>query len=115
MDKEPSNENMSSLSMKRTKINSNLQIINTEEHKSNPLCFGIQTDPSNPIIWQFKCESEEEKSNWLIKISQIRAIAEWMDIHERVKVLGVGAQGTVYQLWYRLYVELYTYTCILYI
>jgi len=98
MDKEPNSENMSSLVVKRTKINSRTKIVNSEEHKGDLLCFGVQPDPDSPMIWQFRGESEEETSNWCIKIAQTQAIADWMDLHERVKVLGVGAQGTVYHI-----------------
>lgn len=99
MDEEPTNENINSISIKRTTIGSTTKIMQyDEEDITNPLCFSIQPDCTKPRVWKFRAESEEEKTNWLIKISQVHAIAAWLDSYTRDKVLGVGAQGTVYEL-----------------
>lgn len=99
MDEEPTNENIASIRIKRTVIGSTTKIMSyDEEDMDNPLCFSIQPDCTKPRIWQFRADSEEEKTNWLIKISQVHAIAAWLDSYTKEKVLGVGAQGTVYEM-----------------
>jgi serine/threonine protein kinase len=99
MDEEPTNENIASISIRRTSIGSTTKIMPyCEEDRQDPLAFSIQPDCTKPRVWQFRAESEEEKTNWLIKISQVHAIAAWLDSYTKEKVLGVGAQGTVYEI-----------------
>ena len=100
MDEEPTSENIASIRIRRTLITSTTKIMSYDEEgdKNDPLCFSIQPDCTKPRIWSFRAESEEEKTNWLIKISQIHAIAAWLDSYTKEKVLGVGAQGIVYEI-----------------
>ncbi|KAJ1430108.1 hypothetical protein B484DRAFT_449031 [Ochromonadaceae sp. CCMP2298] len=95
MDEEPTSTNIGAVNVRRMLITSHSRII--AEVEDDPLCFCIQPDKERPV-WQFRAENEEVKTNWLIKISQVRAIAVWLDSYEKVKILGVGAQGTVYEM-----------------
>jgi tRNA A-37 threonylcarbamoyl transferase component Bud32 len=99
MHEEPQSEQISRGTVVRATIGSLTKIMTfDEEEKNNPLRFSVQPDCTQPLVWHFMAESEEEKSNWVIKISQVHAIATWLENYKKVKVLGIGAQGTVYEM-----------------
>lgn len=58
------------------------------------IAFNLDSCPD----WHLKAETKEEKANWMVKLSQVHAITAWMNAFEKVRVLGTGAQGTVYEL-----------------
>lgn len=60
--------------------------------------FVVNFHVENMPEWHFRAGSEEERENWLIKLNQAQAIAKWLNEYQRVKILGIGGQGIVYEL-----------------
>jgi serine/threonine protein kinase len=60
--------------------------------------FVVNFHVENMPEWHFRAELEEERENWLIKLNQAQAIAKWLNEYQRVKILGIGGQGIVYEL-----------------
>jgi serine/threonine protein kinase len=97
MDKEPIAENMKNIKIRRSQI-SGTTIVAGDENNGEAAGFTVHFQVEHTPDWHFRAESVEEKANWLIKLSQVHAIAYWLEEYERVKVLGIGGQGTVYEL-----------------
>eukprot|EP01040_Poterioochromonas_malhamensis_P000193 gene193-201_t len=96
LEMDPTLENMKVNSkVLRTKISGSTSI---ESDEVDPLQFVIKFNLEHFPDWVFRADSVEEKNNWIIKLSQVRAIAAWFEEFDRVKVLGVGGQGNVYEL-----------------
>eukprot|EP01031_Cornospumella_fuschlensis_P036295 gene36295-44032_t len=99
MDDEPVIGNIATLKIRRSEIDANTAIKEDETDSSVPgYGFSVIFNSDKSPDWYFKAETDEEKANWMIKLSQVHAIAAWLSSYEKVKVLGVGAQGTVYEL-----------------
>jgi serine/threonine protein kinase len=60
--------------------------------------FVVNFHVENMPEWHFRAASEEERENWLIKLNQAHAISKWLNEYQRVKILGIGGQGIVYEL-----------------
>eukprot|EP01040_Poterioochromonas_malhamensis_P000194 gene195-202_t len=98
MDKEPTLDNMRRIKVRRAQITASTAITNDE---TEPTQFYINFNIEHTPEWQFRAESVEEKNNWIVKLCQVHAITLWLDEYDRVKVLGIGGQGTVYELVHR--------------
>jgi serine/threonine protein kinase len=98
MDKEPTVENMKHINIRRSQITATTVVVGDDHETTGfTIFFNVEHMPE----WHFRADSTEEKANWLIKLSQVHAITSWLDEYERVKVLGIGGQGTVYELVHR--------------
>lgn len=101
MDQEPGVENIikDEYNIRRAAITGST-IVKEDDMDSMVEGFGFCVafnDESCPD-WHLKAETKEEKINWMVKLSQVNAITSWMRAYEKVRVLGTGAQGTVYEL-----------------
>lgn len=101
MDKEPTLENLTDINIRRARITSSAIIEDFDKDGTDNCGFSIQPDGNKEMVWQFRAFTEEEKANWLVKLSQVHAIAIWLDTYERIRVIGSGAQGIVYELRHR--------------
>jgi serine/threonine protein kinase len=100
MDKEPTAENMKNIQIRRAQITGST-MVSGEDNNGDAVGFTVHFNVEHTPDWHFRAESVEEKANWLIKLSQVHAIAFWLEEYDRVKVLGIGGQGTVYELVHR--------------
>lgn len=98
MDHEPTVENIARMRMHRSQITSSVTVFADDKEFGNPLGFSVHFNSEHQPDWHFRAESLEEKQNWLIKLSQVQAITAWIADYERIKILGVGGQGIVYEL-----------------
>lgn len=96
-DDSPKNDD---LKIRRAQINGATVLLPDEE---NHECgFVVQFNIDNMPNWHFRASSYEEKMNWMVKLSQVQAIVGWLEEYERVKILGVGGQGIVYELIHKV-------------
>ena len=51
--------------------------------------------------WYLRAESLREKKSWLMRLAHVHAIVKWLDDYEKVRVLGVGGTGIVYELLHK--------------
>ena len=104
MDKQPD----SAASMKDMDVSKSIvsaaSKIDTEDVEDDPCGFALlindfdtNGDAKTPT-WYLRAESIEGKKEWLSKLCHLQAIIRWFDDFERVRVLGVGGNGTVYEL-----------------
>lgn len=102
MNKQPSAENVKSIVLTKEQITSKTEVTD-EDPEGNPLGFTIHitTDPSLIAThppWFLRAESAKEKKNWMIRLNYTCAIVRWLESFEKVRVLGVGGTGIVYEL-----------------
>jgi len=62
-----------------------------------PLTIFIGKTPT----WYLRAESLREKKSWLMRLAHVHAIVKWLDDYEKVRVLGVGGTGIVYELLHK--------------
>jgi hypothetical protein len=108
MDKQPD----SAASLKDMEVSKSLLTagseIDTEDVEDDPSGFALlindfdtNGEPKTPT-WYLRAESIEGKKEWLSKLCNLQAIVRWFDDFERVRVLGVGGNGTVYELKHKV-------------
>ncbi len=51
--------------------------------------------------WYLRAESAREKKSWLLRLNHVMTIVRWLEDFEKVRVLGVGGTGIVYELLHR--------------
>ena len=73
-------------------------IINREDIEGHPHGFAIHINDGTTPVWYLRAESTREKKSWLMRLGHVQEIVKWLDNFEKVKVLGVGATGIVYEL-----------------
>jgi serine/threonine protein kinase len=88
------------LNVRRAQINGST--IFSADEENHECGFVVQFQIDNMPNWHFRASSHEEKTNWLVKLSQVQAIVCWLEEYERVKILGVGGQGIVYELMHKV-------------
>lgn len=103
MDCEPTLENISKIKIRKFLISGNTAINEQCSEIDDQLAFSISFlvttgGKYNAVELHFKATNLEEKRDWIMKLTQVHAIAEWLELYEKVKVLGLGAQGVVYEL-----------------
>jgi hypothetical protein len=64
----------------------------------NPNGFAIHINDGKSPVWYLRADSLREKKSWLMRLGHVHTIVRWLDDFERVKVLGVGGTGIVYEL-----------------
>lgn len=100
MDKEPTLENSSSMQMTKAVI-SPATVVSNEDVDGNPLGFVVHINDGKSPVWCLRAESHMEKQNWLTRLNHVIAIVRWLDDYEKVRVLGVGGTGIVYELLHK--------------
>ena len=73
-------------------------VINREDVEGHPHGFAIHINDGTTPVWYLRAESTREKKSWLMRLGHVQEIVKWLDNFEKVKVLGVGATGIVYEL-----------------
>jgi serine/threonine protein kinase len=61
----------------------------------------MQINDGHTPTWYLRAESAREKKSWLMRLSHVHAIVRWLEDFEKVKVLGVGGTGIVYELLHK--------------
>ena len=100
MDKEPTLENSSSMQMTKAVINP-ATVVSNEDVDGNSLGFVVHINDGKSPVWCLRAESHMEKQNWLTRLNHVIAIVRWLDDYEKVRVLGVGGTGIVYELLHK--------------
>jgi hypothetical protein len=104
MDKKPENANLKDINMSTAQLTINTTI-DSEDLEDDPNGFALiindylpgTNEPKTPT-WYLRAESLEEKKEWLERLSRVHAIVCWLDEYEKLRVLGTGGSGIVYEL-----------------
>lgn len=104
MDKKPENVNVKDLNMSTAQISIHTTI-DSEDLDDDPNGFALiindylpgTNQPKTPT-WYLRAETLEEKREWLERLSRVHAIVCWLDEYEKLRVLGTGGSGIVYEL-----------------
>ena len=104
MDKKPDTINFNDINVSRAQITINTRI-DTEDLEDNPNGFALiindflpNSQESKTPPWYLRADTLEEKRQWLSRISRVHAIVCWLNDYEKIKVLGTGGSGIVYEL-----------------
>ncbi len=100
MDKEPTLENGNSLNMTKVVINSSTAV-EERDIDGNNLGFMVHINDGKSPVWCLRAESHVDKKNWLTRLNHLIAIVRWLEEYEKVRVLGVGGTGIVYELLHK--------------
>jgi len=100
MDKEPTLENSATMVMTKAKITS-ATIIEPDDIDGNELGFKVNINDGKSPTWCLRADSDLEKKNWLTRLNHVIAIVRWLEEYEKVRVLGVGGTGVVYELLHK--------------
>jgi serine/threonine protein kinase len=73
-------------------------IIDREDIDGNPNGFAVHINDGKSPPWYLRADSLRDKKSWLMRLGHVQTIVKWLDDFERVKVLGVGGTGIVYEL-----------------
>jgi serine/threonine protein kinase len=100
MDKEPTLENSSTMTITKAQITT-ATVIDREDLEGNPNGFAIHINDGHTPTWYLRADSAREKKSWLMRLSHVHTIVRWLEDFEKVKVLGVGGTGIVYELLHK--------------
>jgi calcium/calmodulin-dependent protein kinase I len=100
MDKEPTLENSATMVMTKAQITS-ATIIEPDDIDGDPLGFKVNINNGKSPTWCLRAESDLEKKNWLTRLNHVITIVRWLEEYEKVRVLGVGGTGVVYELLHK--------------
>jgi len=100
MDKEPTIENSSSLTMTKAQISAST-VIERDDIDGNPNGFAIHINDGHTPTWYLRADSSREKKSWLMRLAHVHAIVRWLEDFEKVRILGVGGTGIVYELLHK--------------
>lgn len=109
MDKKPENiSNIKDMNISTAQITSQTQI-DSEDLDDDPNGFALMindyhpgtTEPKTPT-WYLRAETLQEKHEWLDRLSRVHAIICWLDDYEKIRVLGTGGSGIVYELKHKV-------------
>ena len=101
MDEEPTEKSNHTLKISKSPITS-VTIIDREDIDGHPNGFAIHVNDGKSPSWYLRADSIREKKSWLMRLSHAQAIIKWLDEFERVRVLGVGGTGIVYELLHKM-------------
>jgi serine/threonine protein kinase len=76
-------------------------VIDRDDLEGNPNGFAIHINDGHTPIWYLRADSAREKKSWLMRLSHVHTIVRWLEDFEKVKVLGVGGTGIVYELLHK--------------
>jgi calcium/calmodulin-dependent protein kinase I len=100
MDKEPTLENSSTMVMTKAQITS-ATIIEPDDIEGDALGFKVNINNGKSPTWCLRADSDLEKKNWLTRLNHVIQIVRWLEEYEKVRVLGVGGTGVVYELLHK--------------
>eukprot|EP01031_Cornospumella_fuschlensis_P025003 gene25003-30203_t len=106
MDKEPTPENLGSISVSKAKIIETSEVLDSDP-ENNPLGFSLALNDGSGLVWHLRAETPKEKKAWVIRMGYILAIVRWLASFEKIRVLGVGGTGIVYELKHRQTMQRY--------
>ena len=75
--------------------------IDPDDLEGNPLGFAIHLNDGKSPVWYLRAGTVREKKDWLVRLSHIMAIILWLENFEKVRVLGLGGTGIVYELLHK--------------
>eukprot|EP01035_Chromulina_nebulosa_P024396 gene24396-31757_t len=93
MDKEPTSETASSLNITKAQI-STASVIDRDDIDGNPNGFAIHINDGHSPTWYLRADNSREKKSWLMRLAHLEEF-------EKVRVLGVGGTGIVYELLHK--------------
>lgn len=100
MDKEPTLENSSNLTITKSQI-TGATVIDAADVDNNPNGFSIHINDGHSSTWYLRAESPREKKSWLMRLGHVHVIVRWLEDFEKIRVLGVGGTGIVYELLHK--------------
>ena len=77
-------------------------VIDNDDIDGHPYGFVIHVNNGKTPSWYLRANSIQEKNIWLAHLNKTQAMIKWLDEFERVRVLGVGGTGTVYELRHKI-------------
>ena len=100
MEKEPTVFNHG-LKMTKVQLTASTKV-DTEDLDGNPLGFSLHfNDGKGSPVWYLRASSLREKKDWMTRLSHTMAIIYWLEDFEKVRVLGLGGTGIVYELLHK--------------
>jgi serine/threonine protein kinase len=75
--------------------------VDPEDLEGNPYGFAIHFNDGKSPVWYLRASSVREKKDWLMRLSHVMAIVNWLENFEKVRVLGLGGTGIVYELLHK--------------
>ena len=100
MEKEPTLENSATMNITKAQITT-ATVIDREDLDGNANGFAIHINDGHTPTWYLRAESARAKKSWLMRLAHVHAIVKWLEDFEKVKVLGVGGTGIVYELLHK--------------
>ncbi|CAE7502473.1 CPK3, partial [Symbiodinium microadriaticum] len=97
MAEEPNDANSDDLVITKAQISS-ATFIDREDIDGHPHGFAIHINDGQSPTWYLRAESTREKKSWLMRLGHVHTIVRWLEEFEKVRVLGVGGTGIVYEL-----------------
>ncbi|KAJ1442069.1 kinase-like domain-containing protein, partial [Ochromonadaceae sp. CCMP2298] len=93
---EPTVENNASLTITKAQITTSTLIA---EDPLDPCGFTIQAEGGS--VWHLRAESVRGRKSWMVRLAHVHMIVRWLEEFEKVRVLGVGGTGIVYELLHK--------------
>eukprot|EP00600_Ochromonadales_sp_CCMP1393_P010926 CAMPEP_0174996974 /NCGR_PEP_ID=MMETSP0005-20121125/696_1 /TAXON_ID=420556 /ORGANISM="Ochromonas sp., Strain CCMP1393" /LENGTH=1057 /DNA_ID=CAMNT_0016251449 /DNA_START=95 /DNA_END=3269 /DNA_ORIENTATION=- len=100
MDKEPTSKNMSDINITKCQL-TGASVVKEEDPDNDPTGFSIHINDGQSPTWHLRAEDERQRKLWVLRLSYALAIVKWLDDFEKVRVLGVGGTGIVYELLHK--------------
>jgi len=97
MDKEPTSKNMADITITKAQFNG-ASCVKEEDPDNDPTGFAIHINDGKNPPWYLRAEDERQRKLWVLRLSYALAIVKWLHDFEKVRVLGVGGTGIVYEL-----------------
>lgn len=76
-------------------------IVDRDDVDGHPHGFAIHINDGTTPTWYLRAESTREKKSWLMRLGHVHTIVRWLEEFEKVRVLGVGGAGIVYELLHK--------------
>ena len=73
-------------------------VIDREDIDGNPNGFAVHINDGKSPVWYLRAETLRDKKGWLMRLGHVYTIVKWLDDFDKVKVLGMGGTGIVYEL-----------------
>jgi serine/threonine protein kinase len=101
MAEEPNERNSKTMAVTKCQIVP-ATVVHRDDVDGHPHGFAIHINDGVTPVWYLRAESTREKKSWLMRLGHVQDIVKWLDSFEKVKVLGVGATGIVYELKHKV-------------
>lgn len=75
--------------------------VDPDDLEGSPLGFAIHLNDGKSPVWYLRAGTVREKKDWLMRLSHTMAIIRWLEDFEKVRVLGLGGTGIVYELLHK--------------